>query len=522
MARIWIQTAKEKRCLETAAGETVAGALLRAGYPVPYVCGGRGTCGKCMVLADGAWQRACQLYPGEDVVITAFGWETEAYGQRTAPGGQEQPSGVPEAGQNAGAPQILTMPVARKNGTETAGDGSGETEDTSGQAFLAVDLGTTTIAAALAEADTGSVIDTISCLNSQRRYGGDVLSRMKAAVSGEAETLRRLVEEDIRSLIGQLREKQPGYNISRIYVAANTTMEHLLLGESCEGLSRAPFTPVSLAERSTELDGVSLTVLPGASAFVGADIAAGLLECGFDRIREPVLFLDLGTNGEMALGTPQGILATSAPAGPAFEGGNISCGMGSVPGAVCKVRLIRDRSIVRTIGDKPAAGLCGTGVLELVSELLDNRLADENGRLREPYGAEGYPVARRQSGEALLFTQQDMRELQMAKAAVRSGMELLLAKGGVAWKDIRRVYLAGGFAYYLDVRKAVNIGLLPRELEGRAVSVGNTSLQGCVAYGCDRTAPERIQKLLSGVRVMNLARQPEFQEEYIRQMSFGV
>lgn len=512
MARIWIRTAQEDRALETKDGETVADTLIREGYPVPYVCGGRGTCGKCQVQADGTWQRACQLYPKEDTVITALGWETERSVQESAPG--QQSRGARQYAQVSQA-QILTVPVA-----QDYGQGAENVREASGEAFLAVDLGTTTIVAALAEADTGVVLDTLSCLNSQKRYGADVLSRMKAAVSGEAETLCHLVQDDLSSLYQQMKEKWQQYTIIRIYVAANTTMEQLLLGESCESLSQAPFTPVSLEERSATLAGVPLTVLPGISAFVGADIAAGLLECGFDEISKPVLFLDLGTNGEMALGTTDGILATSAPAGPAFEGGNISCGIGSVPGAVCKVRLIRDRSIVRTIADKPAAGLCGTGVLELAAELLDNRLVDENGRMKEPYGTEGYAIVRQQAGRELRFTQQDMRELQMAKAAIRSGIELLLAKVGVALSDIDRVYLAGGFAYYLDVRKAVRIGLLPKELEGRTVAVGNTSLRGCVTYSCDRTAPNRMAKILSDTRVMNLAEQPEFEEEYIRQMSF--
>lgn len=509
MARIWIRTAKENGCLELKDGESAADALRGAGYPVPYTCGGKGTCGKCQVLADGVWQRACQLYPKEDVVITSLGWESDCFGQ--APASEQQA-------------QILTVPVSQ--GVPAGKGYSGERKPagsgrkSSGTAFLAVDLGTTTIAAALVEADTGEVLDTVSCINSQNRYGADVLSRMKAAVSGAAEELQELVKDDICRLYRQMKEKWQQWDMIHIYVAANTAMEHLLLGESCVSLSRAPFTPVSLEERSTLLEDVPLTVLPGISAFVGADIAAGLLKCGFDEIHKPVLFLDLGTNGEMALGTPEGILATSAPAGPAFEGGNISCGTGSVPGAVCKVRIIRDRSIVKTIGDKPAAGLCGTGVLELAAELLDNRLVDAQGRMKEPYGTDGYRIVRHPAGKELCFTQQDMRELQMAKAAIRSGVELLIARAGIDRKDIGQVYLAGGFAYYLDVRKAVRIGLLPKELERRTVAVGNTSLQGCITYSCDSSAPARMAKILSAARVMNLAEQEEFEEEYIRQMSF--
>lgn len=504
MALLRIQTEQNNISIVTEPGETAADALLRAGYPVPYVCGGRGKCGKCMVLADGVWRQSCQMYPKEDVTITAFGWEESGMAQAGAsPTTAEKPEEQMQivGGSPRGKDEEMAVPE-------------------NGSAILAVDLGTTTIAAVLAETDTGNVLDSVCCINSQRRYGADVLTRMREAAAGAGDALRILAETDIRNLYEQMREKWGPERINHIYVAGNTAMEHLLLGESCERLSRAPFTPVSLCQRSTRLEGIPLTVLPGASAFVGADIAAGLLACGFDRIHRPVLFLDLGTNGEMALGTADGILATSAPAGPAFEGGNISCGMASVPGAVCKVRLIRERSIVKTIEDKPAAGLCGTGVLELVSELLDNGLVDGSGRLREPYAQKGYPISARTTGSELFFTQQDIRELQMAKAAIRSGVELLLKRAQIDASEIETVYLAGGFGYYLDVRKAVRIGLLPEELERCTDAVGNTSLKGCVSYGCDSSARERMARILSAVQVMNLAEQPEFEETYIAQMSF--
>lgn len=503
MALLRIQTEQNNTCIATEPGETAADALRRAGYPVPYVCGGRGKCGKCKILADGVWQQACQMYPKKDVLITAFGWEEPEKTQTgVAPAAEKQEEQMQIVGGSL-REKCAKMAVQQE-----------------GSAILAVDLGTTTIAAVLVDADTGKVLDSGCCINSQRRYGADVLSRMREAAAGAGDALRMLVEADIRGLYEQMRERWGQGRITHIYVAGNTAMEHLLLGESCEKLSQAPFTPVSLCERSTRLEGIPLTVLPGASAFVGADIAAGLLACGFDRIHRPALFLDLGTNGEMALGTADGILATSAPAGPAFEGGNISCGMGSISGAVCKVRLIRERSIVKTIGDKPAAGLCGTGVLELVSELLDNGLVDGSGRLREPYAQTGYPISARTTGCELIFTQQDIRELQMAKAAIRSGVELLLKRAQVDASEVGTVYLAGGFGYYLDVRKAVRIGLLPEELERCTEAAGNTSLKGCASYGHDLSARERMARILSAVRVMNLAEQPEFEETYIAQMSF--
>lgn len=503
MARLHIQTEQENTCIITEPGETAADALRRAGYSLPYVCGGKGRCKGCMVLADGIWQQACQMYPKGDVAISAFGWEES---RKTQAGALAAAWGESEQMQIVGG-----SPRENRDKMAVPGEGS---------AILAVDLGTTTIAASLVDAYTGEILENCCCINSQRQYGADVLSRMREAAAGAADALRRQAEADIGSLYGQMRQKWRQKRITHIYVAGNTAMEHLLLGESCEKLGRAPFIPVSLCERSTRLGEIPLTVLPGASAFVGADIAAGLLACGFDRICRPALFVDLGTNGEMALGTTEGILATSAPAGPAFEGGNISCGMAGVPGAVSKVRLIRGRSIVRTIGDKPAAGLCGTGVMELMAELLDNGLVDGGGRLLEPYAQKGYPVSARTAGGELVFTQQDIRELQMAKAAIRSGVELLLKKAQVDAAEIGTVYLAGGFGYYLDVRKAVRIGLLPEQLERCTEAAGNTSLKGCISYGCDLSARERMERILSSMQVINLAEEPEFEETYIAQMSF--
>lgn len=443
------------------------------------------------------------MYPKGDVIITAFGWE----------GSRKMQADVSAAAQGRDEQMQIVGGSPREDCDKMA-------VPKEGSAILAVDLGTTTIAAALVDADTGEMLDSCCCINSQRQFGADVLSRMREAVAGAADALRIHAETDIGSLYGQMRQKWKQRRITHIYVAGNTAMEHLLLGESCEKLGCAPFIPVSLCERSTRLGEIPLTVLPGASAFVGADIAAGLLACGFDRISRPTLFVDLGTNGEMALGTPQGILATSAPAGPAFEGGNISCGMASIPGAVSKVRLIRGRSIVKTIGDKPAAGICGTGVMELVSELLDSGLLDGSGRLAEPYAQEGYLISAGTAGGKLLFTQQDIRELQMAKAAIRSGVELLLKKAQTDASEIGTVCLAGGFGYYLDVRKAVRIGLLPEELARCTEAVGNTSLKGCISYGYDPSARERMKSILSSVRVINLAEEPEFEETYLAQMSF--
>lgn len=476
-------------------GESIAQALLRKDYKVPTACGGNGTCGKCKVEIDGAWVNSCKLYPKpeEDIIISAFGWG----------------EGREELTQIAGVEKInITEGRAREAKRQTR------------KTFLAVDIGTTTIAAALAEKETGAVLATSGCGNSQRIFGQDVLSRIKASVAGTGEKLKTLIRQDILNLLEEIQKKQKDIVIEHIYIAGNTTMEHLYMGDPCEGLGKAPFTPVSLAERKDSLSNIPVTLLPGISAFVGADIAAGMLACGMDEEERPSLLLDLGTNGEMVLALEDKMIATSAPAGPALEGGNISCGVASVTGAISKVRVIGERTIIGTIGNAPATGICGTGVLELVAGLYENHIIDASGQMKEKYREEGFPLARMKDGKQITFTQQDIREVQLAKAAIHSGIELLLEHAGISMGEIKKVYLAGGFGVYLDVHIAAGIGLLPAELEKCTKAVGNTSLQGCIAYGSSEENRSRTEEMIKKCESINLAEQADFEERYVANMNF--
>lgn len=490
MAVIRIRTQQHTDVIAVQAGQSVAELLLTAGYDMPYACGGNGTCGKCRIKVDGEWRQACGWYPAEDIIITEFGWEEKA-----------------------------KMRIAK--------DTFGKTQNSScvnvqSSCIMAVDIGTTTLVAALADRAGGTVLSMKSRVNSQNRYGADVLSRIRASISGKKEALQQCIQDDVRSFVKAFAMEWADCSIEHIYIAGNTTMEHLFMGDSCERLGQAPFEAVSLSERRSVLDGIAVTLLPGISAFVGADITAGLLECGFDKIEKPIFFLDIGTNGEMALGTKDGILTTSAPAGPALEGANISCGIGSIEGAVAKVRIIHDRSVVSTIGNKPAVGLCGTGVLETVAELLDNNWLDETGRMHPIYAACGYEIVKTKEGHPIVFTQQDVREVQMAKAAIRSGIDILLEKSKVSAEEIDRVYLAGGFGSYLDVERAVRIGLLPQEFKKCTQAVGNTSLHGCIRYALHKNAADKVQKMIASAEEMNLAGDAEFEEKYVQYMNFQI
>lgn len=415
--------------------------------------------------------------------------------------------------------------------------------------MIAVDLGTTTIAMQLMELNSGQILDTYCEMNPQRRYGADVLSRIQASCDGNREVLQRLVIEALEQ--GAARFVNPSINIRCMCIAGNTTMEHLLMGYDVSSLGRSPFTPVETGLQEYRHPAWDFTVwlVPGISAFVGGDIVAGLYACGMlkgklqgkstERFQElkipdnrpgiiglanPVLFVDLGTNGEMAITDGTHMIVTATAAGPAFEGG--SC-----------------------------AEIIGSDMVACMSELLQQGIADETGLLREPFFAEGvsiqvadrgcYRFASGRNGQTLYLTQQDIRSLQMAKAAVRAGVEILMKrleekqtcdtikqscdsiKQPEARRSVRRdvqVYLAGGFGYYLDVEAAFCIGLLPEYMRGHVQAVGNTSLTGAYQVGRDlwrqKTDGHTLERSLSFIESINLAEQEEFERLYIQYMNF--
>lgn len=386
-----------------------------------------------------------------------------------------------------------------------------------GESAVCIDIGTTTVAFELI-AQQGTLKKN-KTINPQRRFGMDVLSRIDAANRGRGEELASLIRYTLingyRMLTGDFDDAD------KIIIAGNTTMVHLLMGYSCDALGKYPFKSEYLGTLKTTFDRltrsnskpVPVVVYGGISAFVGGDIVSGLYMCDFDNSDTVNMFIDLGTNGEMAVGDSKKITVTSTAAGPAFEGGRISCGVGSVDGAVCGVDL--SSRTLKTINGKPPVGLCGTGIIELVSELLDKNIIDGTGLMSEEYFTNGYRVA-----EDIFFNQQDIRQVQMAKSAVRAGIETLVKRAGVGLEDIDTVYLAGGFGYGLSVEKACRIGILPKEFLGKTKVIGNSSLGGCAKYCSNTDADRRIEHIKSISEEISLGNLLEFQKLYIEYMNF--
>lgn len=490
-------------------------------------CNGKGSCGKCLVQyisgapeatneernklsekeIENGWRLACQSVPDEDGEVCLYL--------------QKQKDMAVETGFSYGE--------WHTDGTSVHKDAECiRKEGNIIEYGVALDIGTTTLAAALVSLSTGETCQTAVSVNHQRSYGADVISRIKAANEGNGHILQKIIQEDILGLLQELVRKETieKRQIRHLVIAGNTTMCHLLLGYSCEGLGKAPFTPedISLQEKtfqqvfdSGEYE-AKITVLPGISAFVGADIVAGIYSMGMCKKEQGSMLLDIGTNGEMVLYANGHLTVTSVAAGPALEGGNISCGMPGIPGAIAHAVLFgRERMIVKTIGKQQPEGLCGTGIVDVVYELLKHRLVDENGTLKEPYFEQGYPVV---PGK-IFFTQEDIRQVQMAKAAVCAGIERLLCHVGLKAEQVREVFVAGGFGFALDTEKAIGIGLFPKGFRGRITAVGNSALEGAKRYLSEQNAGQDMTELAVHAGEINLAMQEGFEEAYLKEMRFG-
>ena len=528
MKRIFLQKKQNKTILEL---------LREQGEYLDAPCSGKGTCGKCCIIIEETrktdppkqrekevftereleegWRLSCMTVPTDDLYVCIPEIrENQIQVQMEFVRNTKMESDV----------QATTVICENKieDRAQIGSDGEIKPEnmDTEKSVYgIAIDIGTTTLAAELISLTDEICLKTASSVNHQRAYGADVISRIRAAASGDAEKLRESILKDVRDLAETLLAGQDEnvLNVSKIVIAGNTTMIHLLLGYSCVGLGAAPFTPVNLAPEDMtwgELNGeyeetresgdakesgvardgsdarehgyvrecghtginqtTKVQIMPGISAFVGGDITAGMMGCGM-RPDKCEMLIDIGTNGEMVLAAGDHFLVSSVAAGPAFEGGNISCGMPGVPGAVCRAVLFgKNNMVTKTIGNKPAIGLCGTGIIDVMYELVRHHIVDTQGILGEPWFEKGFPVV---PGK-IYFTQEDIRQVQMAKAAICAGLEVLLQKSNISYEQIKKVYVAGGFGMGLDMEKALGIGLLPIGLRGKLTPVGNSALEG--------------------------------------------
>lgn len=415
-----------------------------------------------------------------------------------------------------------------------------EAGDTTDQCYgLALDIGTTTVALSLIDLSKNEVLGAKATYNQQMSFGDDVISRIIYAENetGGLENLTRAVRETINGLIGDL-VKEEGIetkDILALMVAGNTTMNHLFLSLPPEYIRKEPYLPTAnfLPDLRAREIGVNIhpqgtvSFCPNVSSYIGGDVTAGILASGMDEKEELSLLIDLGTNGEMVLGNKDFLISAACSAGPAFEGVGIKSGMRAMEGAIENIQVSSDGKKVKyiTIGNKPPAGICGSGLVDAVAELFKDGFLDRQGKfipgssalIRETEeGKEFLLVPKKETfkGEDVVLTEGDIATLIRSKGAIFLGACVLLEEMGYRFSDLKRIYLAGMFGTYLDVEKAIIIGLLPDLPKERITFIGNSAISGaklCLLY---EEARKKIKEIAKKTTYLELSVNPKFMNEY--------
>lgn len=487
--------------IEVEAGAPLREVLFSRGVEFP--CGGHGRCKGCRVrllsgtspatsdekqmlspreLSDG-WRLACRVQAEGNLTLQIAQWETAILADETT-----------------------------FSFTPTEGLG------------VAVDLGTTTLVAQLLDLRSGQVRAVQAGLNPQATHGSDVMSRVQHALSQHGRVqLETLIRREIGRLLSRLiisagvRES----TIADVVIVGNTVMHHLFCGIPVEPLSHVPFEPSKdglevfcARDLGWDLPGnPRVSFLPCVGGFVGSDLLAGVLATNLHLSHELLALVDLGTNGEIVLGNRERLLCASTAAGPAFEAGRISCGMRATTGAITEVRDAAGELQCTVLGDVAARGICGSGLVDAVAKALGLGLIHSNGRL-----AGGRSSLQLAPGVSL--TQRDIRELQLAKAAIAAGMRILLDIWGARPADIRRLYLSGAFGNYINRASARRIGLLDFP-DQQIKPAGNTALLGAkISLFASRGQDDEVARIKSRIEHVSLAAHPQFQDAFVEGIAF--
>ena len=483
---------------EAGPGEILLNVLRNNGFDVYSPFGGNGTCGKCKVHVKGEGIVTSCIYPVNESIEIVLPDKREA---------------KVLVAQHAYTIQLPLIP--------------GPCADLSGYPHgVAIDIGTTSLVLYLVNLITGTLVETRAILNPQAKYGADVISRIQFTAS-RSDGLKILQAEIIDSINRELTHLINFAGISeneliKIVIAGNTTMLHLLLGVNPVSLALAPFKAQFLDEqilRGKELalnclPGAEIKILPSISAYVGADIVAGLASIAPSERFRNYLFMDIGTNGELALVTEDKIWCCSTAAGPAFEGAKISCGMGAVEGAISAY----GKDGYTVIGDEKPVGLCGSGLIDLVSWLCSAGKIDSEGQLSNDF--EIVQASESGTGYPIFFNQNDVREVQLAKSAIASGVKILLKESGLEFEQLDALFLAGGFGNYINTESAIRIGLIPADMKDRIIPLGNTSGTGALAALKSIWFDESVKKVLGKSVVVELANDEDFALEFAMNMMF--
>ena len=486
--------------LEVEEGKNLLSAIQEAKLALDAPCGGQGKCGKCKVLVNGEEMLACQTEVKGDILVK-----------------------LPEKAENT----ILTEGLV----ATTQADGKN-------RYVLAYDIGTTTVVAYLMNGETGEQITTASLLNPQTTYGGDVIARVQYQVTNpESTELRDCIRTAMEALAKEAASKAgiKVEDITLVSMVGNTAMHHLMMGIDPKSLTTPPYMPTVYEKLSLPLHDIlpifpkgEFRALPNVAGFVGADTVGCMLSTRFDRKENVALMIDIGTNGEMVIGNKDRRICCSTAAGPAFEGARISQGMRGAKGAIDHAHWEKDHLEYHVIGDTEAIGICGSGVLDVIAALLNAGIITWRGKLNsdtsftftDEGGTERTMPYYQIPGTDVRITQQDVREIQLAKSAIRSGIDLLIKGLGKTTADVDEVLLAGAFGNYMSPEAACRIGMIPPELLPKIKSIGNAAGEGSKLAAVNEEEFEYAGRLHEGVEFLELASRPEFMNLYGQNLNF--
>lgn len=512
-------------------GENLLGLLLREQIFVEDPCGGKGICGKCKVrvisgtTSEMTEEEAAFLKPEEQNAGVRLACLTTAEGEI----------------------EVETLQAEREHHVLTSGYlPEFEREFREQGLGVIVDIGTTTVVLSLIDLTDGKELANASGINAQKQYGLDVLTRITYEYENPESGARKLQSAIVDSLNKMIEEvcQSAGRDkseILEIHVAANCTMMHMLLGVDARSIGRAPYQPVFLEGRVIQAkeiglccaDDAKLYTLPHVSAYIGADIVAGAYVCGLHNEQKNVLFIDIGTNGEIVLASKGRLYTCSCAAGPALEGMNISSGMRAAVGAVEDVKITEKGVQLKTIGEVQADGICGSGILSVVKELVRIGLVKRSGVFIKPERLSTEDYRREllrvkgasrefilQKEPYLAVTQSDVRQVQLAKGAILSGFRALMKRAQIEMEELDQVMIAGQFGAHLPADSLIGIGLLPRSVKEKLVYVGNSSKTGAYLSLMSKRVQKEFEELAQKMEYMELAESEDYERIFIESMTF--
>lgn len=574
-----INIRSSRQQIEVKSGQSLMTTLVHAGVFVDNPCNGKGTCGKCKVqitsgevnepcqtesgmLTQDEFQQgirlACFIYPENDLSVEVIQKEkqhkiltsghtpefqfkpavrnkTVSLAQASLENQVDYETLVKEAFE-VDAIHWKLLRDSPKNQSEIHGlfykDEIVEiTHDEKELYGIAIDIGTTTVVAALVDLKTGKEIGTASMINPQKSYGLDVLTRITYAIENQEKAKAQLQEsivQGINNLIGELIKDLTisKEDLHEVVVAGNTTMLHLLLGIESSVIGKAPFAPVFVRSKTLRASEIGIQAgrhtmlycMPSVSAYIGADIVAGSYVCGLHKKKETVLFIDIGTNGEIVLAHQGRLISCSCAAGPALEGMNISAGMRAQEGAIEELSIRPNGILTEVIGDTRATGLCGSGILAVLREMIKTGIVTKKGAMIKLDSIEEDDYRRRyirlnnkkrelvirEEDPAVIVTQSDVRQVQLAKGALLSGFYALLGKVGITMDSLDQVVVAGQFGAHLSVESLVGTGILPIEVKDKLTYVGNASKTGAYMALMSIDVRREIELLADRMEYMEL------------------